>query len=322
MRASSPTRCSARWRRPRRRAGGRAGGRWSWVGRQPGVWQLPLVEDDEPAAGLRSTSSREVAATEPACPLRRPDRRVLRGRRLRPVPGEPVRLDAGLFMTTPQRTLRDLVGRTSDAAVVRALDDASAGLVDPDGLTGPVRFLRLVRLADGRAESPAETRADLRSVLPGIVPQVRPSDASSVVVARFDLADEGCGWRPTATARPCGSARGGQGPATRRRARAPELDDGAGHLVRPAPPPAATRERMLAAAEQLARGRRLAWVGDQRPTRRRVGRSDPVRGRLQPQGVPGGRRAGRSTARGRGQEAARVPSPRGGSRPSGRPGRR
>lgn len=95
-----------------------------------------------------------------------------------------VRLESGLWVTTPARTLLDCARLLSHEALVCALDEAlHRGLVALDdlqayaeraGQLGAPALREGLAVSDGRAESPAETLARLLllPVLPGLVPQV------------------------------------------------------------------------------------------------------------------------------------------------------
>ena len=163
------------------------------------VWELPLIDDDDPATGAREHLLDEVAVRMHAARLRRrtPPRRVLVRRQLALGHGDVVRLGAGVAVTSVVRTVCDLAGRVSDEAVVCAIDDALRRDLLPresleDAVEGRAALRALLQVADDRAESPGETLARLllRPRLPGLVPQVRVRDQAGRVVARCDLGDE------------------------------------------------------------------------------------------------------------------------------------
>lgn len=121
-------------------------------------------------------------------------------------PDEVVAVD-GVLVTTPVRTLADLLLRVDRYTGVSLVDSAlSLRLITPDQLAdirasmarrrGAVRATPWLAEADGRAESPLETRVRLRAVDGHIKPdelQYRIVDRSGYVVAIADLA--WTGWR-------------------------------------------------------------------------------------------------------------------------------
>lgn len=168
------------------------------------IWGFVLIDDDDPATGASERllhhvhTHRNLASTRAA--EGRP--RILR-HRLGLGPGEGVRLESGLLVTSPLRTALDCAAQLSLEAAVCLLDDAlrrkaftERELVDAAALRagrpGSNRINQAVSLADPRAESPAETlsRLVLLPALPNLVPQVEVHDAWGNVVARFDLADK------------------------------------------------------------------------------------------------------------------------------------
>jgi very-short-patch-repair endonuclease len=108
----------------------------------------------------------------------------------------------GLPVTTPARTVADLMLRLDRFGAVSVLDSAlNRHLVLPDeldlvraymrGRRGAVRTVPWLREADTRAESPLETRVRLRAVDGGVPPdelQFRVRDRNGEVVAIGDLA--------------------------------------------------------------------------------------------------------------------------------------
>lgn len=171
------------------------------------VWEVPLVDDDDPATGRRDHLQHDVAVWTHARPLRsrRPDDdvHVLHRRQLELAADDVVRHASGLWLTTAVRTAYDLTAVLRPEALVCALDDLlHRELVTAEELQeaaelrkgwrhGPA-FRHAVSLADGRAESPHETltRLLLLPSWPALVPQVELADGVGGVVARFDLADE------------------------------------------------------------------------------------------------------------------------------------
>ncbi len=165
------------------------------------VWSLPLIDDDDPAAGRSEHQLDDVAVA------RRLPVQAHAGRRLTPRRGaltrrDVVRRPSGLWVTGPVRTLADCAHLLRPDALTCAVDGAlHAGLVDEVGLTAAARagaarpgapaLREAVRTADGRAESAAETLARrlLLPALPRLEPQVELFDAAGRLVARFDLGD-------------------------------------------------------------------------------------------------------------------------------------
>jgi hypothetical protein len=171
------------------------------------VWELPLIDDDDPATGALEHVLHDVHTTAAlrvrrGPPLQRP-RRTLTPHRLDLTRDDAVRRPSGLWVTTPLRTAWDYARLLTPEALVCLLD---AGLLASRftaqeldqvtgaraGVPGAHRFRTAVQLADGRAEAPTETLARLllRPHLPRLVPQVRVLDRSRQVLARFDLGDE------------------------------------------------------------------------------------------------------------------------------------
>jgi hypothetical protein len=171
------------------------------------VWELPLIDDDDPATGAAEHLLHDVRATSGLGrrrgPINEQPRRTLTPHRLDLAPGDVVRRESGLWVTTPLRTAWDTARLLSHEGLACLLD---AGLHDalftPDellaltvrraGVPGAQRFRAAVLVADGRAEAPTETLARLllRPHLPGLEPQVKVVDRFGRVVARFDLGDE------------------------------------------------------------------------------------------------------------------------------------
>ena len=164
-------------------------------------WQLPLIDDDDPATGAQQHLLHDVASV--GCRRRRDGRggALLLPARLALADSE-VDGSRALRVTRPLRTLWDLARLLTHEALVCALDDAlRRGLVDRAqlqrevrqraGHPGAVAFAHAVRQADGRAESPLETlgRLLLLPGLPGLVPQHEVLDDVARLMARIDLAD-------------------------------------------------------------------------------------------------------------------------------------
>jgi very-short-patch-repair endonuclease len=165
------------------------------------VWGFPLVDDDDPATGARDHVHDDVGVWRNVGTLHH-DGRTLHRRQLRLRPGDLVRHDSGLWLTSPLRTLADCAGLLSVEALVCCLDDALhrglAQTADLDSLVDSRKgsrsitaFRAAVAAADGRAEAPSETllRLVLRPHFPRLEPQVQLFDAVGRLVARYDLGD-------------------------------------------------------------------------------------------------------------------------------------
>jgi very-short-patch-repair endonuclease len=168
-------------------------------------WQLPLIDDDDPATGACEHLLDDVCVPQHVRPVRHTDaegrRHELRRHRATFGPGEVVQHPCGVFVSSPARTVLDCAVLLPLAAAVCVVDAAlQRELVRADVLAAGLstrrrhphsrRLAEVLRLADGRAESPGETltRLLLLPVLPGLEPQVRLRDRGRIV-ARFDLAD-------------------------------------------------------------------------------------------------------------------------------------
>lgn len=165
------------------------------------VWQLPLIDDDDPA-----TAAREHVLDSVSCDRRLP-RQAYGGRLLVPqqlllAPADVVQLDSGLWVTSALRTLVDCALVLSHEALVCAIDDGlhrrvisaadlQAAAAARRRLPGGPALRAAVELSDGRSESPNETLARLLllPVLPGLEPQVRLFDERGWPRVRFDLGD-------------------------------------------------------------------------------------------------------------------------------------
>lgn len=135
-----------------------------------------------------------------------PPTRSLRARRdllphARALVAEDVELLDGLAVTTPARTLADVVPTLDRPTALAVLDSAlrrrlvgAAGLVEIGarvaGRPGSAHVADLWALADGRAESVLESRVRLRCLDGGLVPddlQVEIRDDDGMVLARADM---------------------------------------------------------------------------------------------------------------------------------------
>lgn len=163
------------------------------------VWGFALIDDD------LATGAREHLLDDVTVGRRLPPQ-TCTGRTLRPTcapvrRGDVMRLDSGLWLTTPARTLLDVARVLSHEALVCAVDGAlhrdQVALSDITshagrrGQLGAPALRTALAVADGRAESPAETLARLllQPLLPGLEPQVELFDHAARLVARFDLGD-------------------------------------------------------------------------------------------------------------------------------------
>ncbi|HWH28108.1 MAG TPA: hypothetical protein VNU26_03940 [Mycobacteriales bacterium] len=166
------------------------------------VWQLPLIDDDDPATGAQDWLHSDVAVRLPLPDVHHAGR-VLHRHQLSFGAGDLTQTSSGLWITTPLRTLIDCRLLLTHEALVCAMDGAlHRGLVSAQRLGAAARrierwrgapaFRAAAAVADGRAESPGETltRLVLAPVLPGLVPQVQLFDHAVRLVARFDLGDE------------------------------------------------------------------------------------------------------------------------------------
>lgn len=162
------------------------------------LFELPLIDDDDPATGAADARHDDVAVLRSKPPRRTST--LHRHRRARPFE---VGTQRGCPSVGLEEALLTAAGVLSQEALVCALDAAlhrgvlTTGRLDAllarSGRRRHVAVLRhAVALADGRAESPAETlcRLLLLPHLPGLVPQVRVHDRSGRVIARLDLGDE------------------------------------------------------------------------------------------------------------------------------------
>lgn len=166
------------------------------------LWQLPLVDDDDPATGAREHLLDDVAV-----PGNRGGSLTWRGRSLSRHQlvlrrGDVVRTRSGLLVTSALRTLVDCASLLRQDALVCCLDDGlHRGLVTTGRLDDAVRCRKgrrggpalkaAVEAADARAEAPSETllRLVLRPHFPRLEPQVQLFDDAARLLARFDLAD-------------------------------------------------------------------------------------------------------------------------------------
>lgn len=166
------------------------------------IWDLPLIDDDDPATGARDWQHADVAVRLPLPDLHHAGQ-VLHRHQFHFAAGDLLQMPSGLWVTSPLRTLIDCRLLLTPEALVCAMDAAlHRGLVTNQrlaaatcrvkGWRGAPAFRAAAALADGRAESPGETltRLVLLPALPGLVPQVRLLDDAGRIVARFDLGDE------------------------------------------------------------------------------------------------------------------------------------
>lgn len=179
-------------------AAGGVGRAWATGRTALRLFDLPLIDDEDPATGAQDFRYDDVVVTAHVRA-----RGTLRPKEVSLPPG-----DLGQFGDCPCVRLPiaflHAAGVLSFEALVCALDAAlHRGLLTTGDLT---RFLdastgarhvatmrRAVAAADGRAESPLETlgRLLLLPVLPELRPQVEVRDADGRLLARVDLGDEG-----------------------------------------------------------------------------------------------------------------------------------
>lgn len=165
------------------------------------AWQLPLIDDDDPATGAREHTLDSVSCDR-RLPRQAYEDRVLVPQQLGLDRSEVERLPSGLWLTRPLRTIVDCSRVLTKEALVCTIDAAlHRGLTSPAnleeavaarlGVTGGPMLRGAVALADGRSESPNETLARLLllPVLPDLEPQVELLDQHGWPRARFDLAD-------------------------------------------------------------------------------------------------------------------------------------
>jgi hypothetical protein len=172
------------------------------------VWELPLIDDDDPATRSDERFVHEVITLAAQRRLVMPKAEdaprpvELRRHRRQLLVREVVRHEAGFWVTAPLRTAVDCASTLTLEAEVCLLDhclryrlftaaELAAAVTERTGRVGGRALAEAVALADGRSESPAETLARLLLLpaLPGLRPQVRAADERGRVVARFDLAD-------------------------------------------------------------------------------------------------------------------------------------
>ncbi len=167
-------------------------------------WGLPLIDDRDPATGADEerlddvhTWTRQrnlIVAGEP--------QRELHRHRLTLQAGDLRRLDCGIWILSPARTLFDCARLLTHEALVCAIDaalhDELCTLAELQAMAdahlgdeGAPAFRAAVSAADGRSESPGETltRLLLLPVLPALEPQVKIVNEQGWILARVDLGD-------------------------------------------------------------------------------------------------------------------------------------
>ncbi len=165
------------------------------------IWQIPLIEDRDPATGAYEHLLDDVAVTRHLPDQGWAGRTLLPQQRWIPRTDR-VRLAGGLWVTTPLQTAVDLCVLQALEPLVCALDgalhtgqvalaDLEQACAEHEGNRGAPLLRQAISLADARAEAPSETLARLLllPVLPGLTPQVELCDDAARVVARFDLGD-------------------------------------------------------------------------------------------------------------------------------------
>ncbi len=161
------------------------------------LWNLPLIDDEDPATGARQRYEHDIHTPHGHGPLRGTEH-LVRRRRLTLADGEVGRFESGIWATSAARTAYDCARLLSADALVCLLDaGVRERLFTVAELTELAATRRSRRLAqalvrtDGRAESANETLARLLllPVLPSLVPQVEVRDHLGRVTARHDLGD-------------------------------------------------------------------------------------------------------------------------------------
>jgi hypothetical protein len=162
------------------------------------VWQIPLVDDEDPATQRFENTIDDVVQG-----LRRPRDAALTSRRIALGAGDIV-LMHGVPVLSKLRTSVDLGVVLRPDALVAALDHmlhteqltleelTAAVAGDRRGRNGTAAIRAALQLVDAKAESPHEslTRLVLKPVLPGLESQVRIVDRRGQLIARLDLGDE------------------------------------------------------------------------------------------------------------------------------------
>lgn len=116
-------------------------------------WELPLVDDDDPATGGHDLLHDDVGVDRHQRVLGCGDR-FLHRRQLRLRPGEVVCLASGLWLTSPSRTLADCAALLTPDALVCCLDAALR-----QGLTSDSQLARQVAAVKGSRHAPDLRRA-------------------------------------------------------------------------------------------------------------------------------------------------------------------
>jgi hypothetical protein len=161
------------------------------------VWEIPLVDDEDPATQRHESDEDDVLRTQG-----RSRRATLHSRRTRFEAASVVYVQ-GVPVLSPLHTVVDLAAVLRPDALVAALDHVfHTDLVAPAavealaaanrrGQDGAVALRTALGLTDPKAESPHEslTRLVLKPVLPELESQVRVFDRNGRLVARLDLGD-------------------------------------------------------------------------------------------------------------------------------------
>jgi hypothetical protein len=159
------------------------------------VWEIPLVDDDDPATQRFENEHDDVIVRRG-----RSTHRTLHTRETALTPNDIVYVH-GVPVLSPLRTLADLAVVLRPDALVAAIDFAlheeRVQLTELEAVAavrrrGCVALRTALALADAKAESPHEslTRLVLKPVLPGLDSQVRVFDRRGFIIARLDLGDE------------------------------------------------------------------------------------------------------------------------------------
>ncbi len=178
-------------------AGGGADRAWATGRTTLRMFDLPLIDDDDPATGAHDHAHDDVVVRTRARDRRtlHPVVRRLQAERLTALAGCPsvdlptAFLHAGALLT------HEALVCALDAALRRELVTAREFedfVWQQSGAPGVAVLRGALALADGRSESALETlgRLLLRPVLPDLEPQVELRDGRGWLIARFDLADE------------------------------------------------------------------------------------------------------------------------------------
>ncbi|MDT7539468.1 MAG: hypothetical protein QOI82_3053 [Actinomycetota bacterium] len=161
------------------------------------VWEIPLVDDEDPATERHEAHHDDVLRTEGRCRTG-----TLHSRRARFDATSVVHVQ-GVPVLSPLQTVVDLAVVLRPDALVAALDHVfhtelvalpvveALSAANRRGEDGAVALRNALGLTDPKAESPHEslTRLVLKPVLPELESQVRVLNRHGWLVARLDLGD-------------------------------------------------------------------------------------------------------------------------------------